>query len=414
MPEARRRRILLAGLCASQVVSWGVLYYAFPAVSATVAADTGWSLGAVTTAFSMGLVLSAIAGVPFGRLLDRVGARSVMTAGTLGGALGLVAVALAPTLPWLAAAWCLTGIAQSATLYQAAFTVINRTSGTHRARGVMVLTLAAGLASTVFAPLAAALTAAAGWRSALVVLAGVLVVTVTPIHLLLVPPRWPEPPAPVPGAAGAGGVRVRDIVRSAPFVRAQAGMTLLTLALYAATLTLVPLLLARGYDMATAVVAFGLVGVGQVAGRIVFAARSWSPRGAGLVVAATTVVALVALALLPRPFPALVAVVLLAGAARGALTLAQASTVVDRWGTERLGQLSGVFAVPITGATAVAPALGAWLLTSVGGTTGTLLLAGLAAVGLAVTAIVPGAAAPAGAAPDAAPTARAPLRPDVR
>jgi hypothetical protein len=110
--------------------------------------------------------------------------------------------------------------------------------------------------------------------------------------------------------------------------------------------------------------------------------------------------------------------VLLAGAARGALTLVQASTVVDRWGTERLGQLSGVFAVPITGATAVAPALGAWMLTSVGGTTGTLLLAGLAAVGLAVTAIVPGRAGAADAAPEApaeaAPAARARLRPDVR
>lgn len=416
VPEARRRRILLAGLCASQVVSWGVLYYAFPAVSATVAADTGWSLGAVTTAFSVGLVLSAIAGVPVGRLLDRVGARSVMTAGTLGGALGLVAVALAPTLPWLAVAWCLTGVAQSATLYQAAFTVINRTSGAHRARGLTILTLAAGLASTVFAPLAAALTAAAGWRTALVVLAGILVVTVAPIHLLLVPARWPDAPVPVPGADAAG--RVRDIVRSAPFVRAQVGMTLLTLALYGATLTLVPLLLAQGYDMATAVTAFGLVGVGQVAGRVVFAFRSWSPRRAGLVVAATTVVALVGLALLPRPYPALVAVVLLAGAARGALTLVQASTVVDRWGTDRLGQLSGVFAVPITGATAVAPALGAWMLTSVGGTTGTLLLAGLAAAGLAVTAIVPGRSGAADAAPGASaqvvPTARARPRPDVR
>jgi MFS family permease len=404
VPERRRRRILLAGLCASQVVSWGVLYYAFPAVSATVARDTGWSLGAVTTAFSIGLVLSAIAGVPVGRLLDRVGPRSVMTAGTLGGALGLVAVALAPDLPALAAAWCLTGIAQSATLYQAAFTVINRTSGAHRTRGLTVLTLAAGLASTVFAPLAAWITDAAGWRTALVVLAGVLVVTVTPIHLLLVPARWPSAAETAPADAVPG--RVRDIVRSAPFVRAQAGMTLLTLALYAATLTLVPLLLAEGYDMATAVVAFGLVGVGQVAGRVVFAVRSWSPRRAGLAVASATVVSLVGLALLPRPFPALVAVVLLAGAARGALTLVQASIVVDRWGTERLGQLSGVFAVPVTGATAVAPALGAWLLTSVGGATGTLLLAGLAVVGLAVTAVVPR--------PAADPAALPRLRPDVR
>ena len=36
----------LAALCATEIVSWGVLYYAFPVLVGTISADTGWSVGA--------------------------------------------------------------------------------------------------------------------------------------------------------------------------------------------------------------------------------------------------------------------------------------------------------------------------------------------------------------------------------
>ena len=79
-----RRRVLLV-LCVTEITSWGVLYYAFPVLAPSIAADTGWSVPAVTAAFSAGLLVSAAVGIPVGRLLDRHGPRWVMTAGSVVG-----------------------------------------------------------------------------------------------------------------------------------------------------------------------------------------------------------------------------------------------------------------------------------------------------------------------------------------
>ena len=68
-----RRRRALAALCVTEVVSWGVLYYAFPVALTSISADTGWSTTAATAAFSAGLVTSALAGIPVGRAVDRLG-----------------------------------------------------------------------------------------------------------------------------------------------------------------------------------------------------------------------------------------------------------------------------------------------------------------------------------------------------
>ena len=66
-----RHPVRLAALSVGQVVSWGILYYALIVAAPAIADDTGWSLVTVTAAFSGGLVISALAGVVVGRLLDR-------------------------------------------------------------------------------------------------------------------------------------------------------------------------------------------------------------------------------------------------------------------------------------------------------------------------------------------------------
>src|SRR5690606_36622893 len=44
-------RRVLAALCTTEVVSWGILYYAFPVALSAITADTGWSASATTAAF---------------------------------------------------------------------------------------------------------------------------------------------------------------------------------------------------------------------------------------------------------------------------------------------------------------------------------------------------------------------------
>ncbi|SFV22790.1 hypothetical protein [Micrococcus terreus] len=70
----------LTALCIAVTTSWGLLYYSLPVALAPIAADTGWSHTAITGAFSAGLIVSALAGVRVGRILDTRGPRRVMTA----------------------------------------------------------------------------------------------------------------------------------------------------------------------------------------------------------------------------------------------------------------------------------------------------------------------------------------------
>lgn len=136
----------LAGLCLTQIIGWGVLYYAFPVALAAIAADTGWSETAATAAFSTGLLVSAVAGIPIGRLLDLRGPRPVMTGGSVVAVPALILVVLAPNPAVFFAGWILAGLATAAAFYPAAFAALTRWYGPDRVRALTVLTLAGGRA----------------------------------------------------------------------------------------------------------------------------------------------------------------------------------------------------------------------------------------------------------------------------
>ncbi|MFE6576157.1 hypothetical protein ACFVMB_01435, partial [Streptomyces rochei] len=48
-----RPRAALPALCATQITSWGIVYYAFPVLNPQITADTGWSTTATTAAFAV-------------------------------------------------------------------------------------------------------------------------------------------------------------------------------------------------------------------------------------------------------------------------------------------------------------------------------------------------------------------------
>lgn len=119
-------RAALPALCATQITSWGIVYYAFPVLNPQITASTGWSTTAATAAFSGALLVSAATGIPVGRILDRRGPRAVMTTGSVLGVTAVLAVAHAPNLITFSAAWLLAGVAMAATFYQPAFAALTR------------------------------------------------------------------------------------------------------------------------------------------------------------------------------------------------------------------------------------------------------------------------------------------------
>ncbi|WP_244615626.1 MFS transporter [Stackebrandtia albiflava] len=360
--DRARRRGLIA-LCATEITSWGVLYYAFPVLMGGIGADTGWSATTVMGGFSVGLAVSAVAGVPVGRLLDRWGPRPVMTAGSVLGVVSVAAIATAESPLWYIAAWALSGIAQAGVFYKPAFAAITGWYGPSRIRPLTALTLVAGLSSTVFAPLTAVLADRTDWRTTYLVLAVVLAVVTVPAHAVFLKVPW-HPETRDPATGGGGGV-----MRSRPFVLLTVAMALATFGMFAATVNLVPLLTAHDASTGFAAWALGLCGAGQLLGRVGYgrfsAATGVRARTVTVLAAGGLTIAVTAFA--AGPTIGLMAAVIVFGATRGTLTLLEATAVSDRWGTGGFGALYGAYSAPATVAMAMTPWVGAVLTDWIGG-----------------------------------------------
>ncbi|MFI1865470.1 MFS transporter [Streptomyces jumonjinensis] len=358
--DRSRPRVVLPALCVTQITSWGIVYYAFFVLNPEITAWTGWSTGATTAAFSLGLIVSGLAGIPVGRILDHRGPRAVMTLGSVLGALSLVVIAASPNLTVFFAGWALAGLSMAATFYQPAFAALTRWWAPDHIRALTIVTLAGGLASTVFAPLTAVLTEHLIWRQSYLILAAVLAAITIPAHALALRAPWPPaPPAPEHAA----------VIRSRPFWILAAVFTLSAFALYAGVVALVPLLLERGYTTSQAAWALGLGGAGQTLGRMLYAplAHRTGPATRTAVLILLSGLTTAALALTPGPYALILTLSVLAGTVRGNFTLLQATAVTDRWGTTHYGRLSGLLSAPAMTASALAPFAGAALAAPLGG-----------------------------------------------
>lgn len=375
-------RRVVTTLCITEITSWGILYYAFAVLSSDIVDDTGWSQAAVTAAFSMSLVVSGLVGVVVGRRLDRFGPRRIMTAGSIVGVGSVIVVAVAPTYPVFVIGWLAAGVAMAGTLYSPAFAALTRWAGPRRVTSLTTLTLVAGLASTVFAPLAAGLQAAGDWRSAYVWLAVLLAVVTVPLHWWGLDHPW----VPATDATHDDGPPPRD-VRTVPFIALMVTATVSAFVVYAAVVNLVPMLVERGLTTTEAAVGLGIGGIGQVAGRLGYArfSRATTPvsRLTLTIVAVSITTALAAVA--PAEIVILFAVSAAMGVARGIFTLIQATAVSDRWGIARFGHLNGILSAPVLVASALAPFAGAALADLLGGQQEAFIALAV----LAVVAIVP-------------------------
>ncbi len=319
--SALRRATLT--LAISQLVSWGVLFYGFAVAAPAITDDTGWSDGVVSGAFALGLLIAGVGAPPIARALARFDPRLVLTTGSIVGMLGVLTFATAPNPVVLYLAWIVIGGAMAATLYEPAMAVLVALDPARRHRTLAVVTVAGGLASTVFAPLAGWLVAALGWRHALAVLGvGGGVVTAV-LHAVVLPSahahRTETQVAHVPAPPVDKPLR---LMRSAVLFE-QAAMI-------ATTAYLISMLVDRGVEIGVASAALGVMGLGKVAGRLLLLGPI-GRRSLTTLATMCTVAQLVGLAL-PLAVTGtgmLVATMFVVGAASGATTVLRPLIVVE-------------------------------------------------------------------------------------
>jgi MFS family permease len=336
--------------------------------------EMGWSRTALTGAYSVGLLVSALAAPLAGRWLDRHGPRGLMSLGSAVGAVLLLVWASVEDLWVFYLVWAGIGLAMAATLYEPAFAVLAKWFERRRAQALLLVTLTGGLASTIFLPLTAWLVGEQGWRGALFALAAILaLLTIAPHALILrrrpadlgVLPDGVEPVnSPQEETAQAAQVPSEELksvslgaaLRGSAFWLLAAAFFLGTLSQAAVYVHLIPYLAERGYGLSSAATLTGLIGASQVLGRVVVTfLEGRFPRDAVTAgVFALQAVALIVL-IQSRSAVGVLIFVLPFGAASGAVTLARATAVAEFYGPDHYGSIGGVVGMFVTGARTLAP-----------------------------------------------------------
>ena len=355
-----RRLALVLGT--TQTLAWATTYYMPTVLTGTVARELSVSTTALLGGFSWSLLLAGLASPAVGRWIDRHGGRDVLILSSLVLALGLVVMAAFPNLIGWYLGWTIAGIGMALGLYDAAFATIGRLLGTAARPVIVGVTLLAGLASTLGWPMGVALVDAVGWRTTLLIYAGINVLINIPMVFATVPkeiPTLPPPPAPLQTTVRTGG-RMSGagaaLVLLSIFFSVRAALS----AVFAVhTLTLFQ---GIGLGTAAAVATAALMGPSQVFGRILeWGFKSWlDPLAASRVGALLLPLGVLGL-FLGGPAPLFM---VLYGMSNGILTISRGTLPMYLFGAHGYATRLGLLALPPLLCQALAPTLSAPLVAS--------------------------------------------------
>lgn len=348
-PVIATRAVMCLGV--TQLINWGVSFYLISNFGPAMQADLGWSAARLFGGFSLAIIVMALTSPAAGRAIDRWGGQRVMPVGAILTAIGCALLSLShSTLPYYAA-WVALGIGMRLSLYDAAFATLARIGGPQARRAMSQITLFGGLASTVMWPVGQWLAQLLGWRGAVMVYAG--------LSLLTLPLYWILPRARYTGDTHStqheGLARTHADQRLAQSLYAV--ITMLTTFLTAANAThMIAMLTDLGLLASVVVGIASLWGIGQVSARLLellFGARL-PPLTLNLLT--TIVMPWCFLAGLAASHPVAAAIyTCLYGACNGLLTITRGTLPLALFDYRIYGTLVGRLLVPSFILTAAAP-----------------------------------------------------------
>lgn len=344
---------LIAVLAITQTIGYGVLSYAFSVLLIPIAADMHASTAAVTGAYTVSILASAVGAIPAGRWLDRHGGRTLMTAGSILGVAAVIAWSQVTHLWQLYVVFAAIGFAATASLYEAAFpVVIAVTDPARRDQALLAVTIVAGFASSIFFPLTGWLLAHHDWRTTLLILAGLLAATAIPGHLWAVPSRRTHHET-----ARRDGVRVREALRDNRFWLLAGAFIAQGAATSAVGVLLVAYLSHAGQPAAVAATISGLLGVLSVTGRLATTglARRYGMTAVTAIVFAVQAVGAAALSYTAGSLAWAAVCITGFGLGFGVATIARPAILAARYGTGRYATIAATLSIPVTLAKAAAP-----------------------------------------------------------
>jgi MFS family permease len=382
--------VILLTVSVTEVISWGILYYAYSVFILPITTDLGVDQLTGATGYSVALLANGLAAPLVGWWLDRYGSRGLMTVGSLAGC-GFLVLWSQITSPFqLYLVMVGVGVASAAVLYEPAFAIVATWFRRERGRALQILTFFGAWASFIFIPLAGWLVDQIGWRSALLVLAAILALTIPP-HALVLRRRPSDLGLAPDGMSQATGpttlpepsVRLGGAIRELRFWLLSIAFAMSGFATVAMTVHLIPYLLNRGEDLVFAASIAGLHGFMSLLGRLFLGplGERWPRWLVTVGLFGMQIVGLTVLMFSTHPFAALIYIALF-GAGAGTQTIMRAALIAEEYGSVNYGVISGIQNIILTVARTVAPIVTGLLVERIGYNGMVCSLIGLLAVGV--------------------------------
>jgi MFS family permease len=336
-------------------LSFGIFFEAL-----TRGGEFGWTRADTAGVFSLSVLVQAFTSALVGWLLDRFGARWVYAIGLLilGGGLALTS-RIHSLLDFYLAFGLLTGLGTAVLGLTIHGTMVSRWFDRRGPRGLAIGVAYAGtgIGILLLAPLLEAVIAAAGWRSAYLLLAGLALAVALPVSLLLLRdspsalglrPQGLPSESDAPASARHAPERrwsLAEALRTPAFWLLMVAGVCSLYTLRMVTVHQVAHFVDRGVPRATAAAVFGGAGLITAASYIGFGLLSdrIGREGSFYLGAAAQAAALVMLLLLPAgaPVPYLYAYALLWGVGEGSRSGLLTSIASDRFAGPELGAIVG-------------------------------------------------------------------------
>ena len=387
MLGTRRRPVffgwkIVGALGLTTIISYGTTSYAFGVLLAPIAENQGWSRAALSSAYALGILVAGVLGIPIGRLVDRFGARLLMSAGSATGGIALVALSRARDVGEFGLLWGVgLGIATALTFYPVSFTVVANWFEHRRGAALAWLTTLGGLASPIFIPATGWFVAHAGWRESMLFLGLAQLVIALPLHALVLR-RHPEDL----GLRPDGGVEhgrhesphrvathrqqsatARQALRDTAFWSLSVAGGVEQLAAMVVFAHQIALMISRGFDPIFAAGIAGLIGAASLPGRFILnrlSDRYDAQRLLALVLATLGVgVAVITMA---DSTTWLYVYAIVYGIAFGARSPLRASVMASHYGRRAYGTITAVQGAIMSVPAALGPLAAGWLYDSLG------------------------------------------------
>lgn len=340
----------------AETLVWAAYYYSFPALLPTWEADLGFSKTALTGAFTLALIVSAVTAPIVGRLIDFGYGKVIFAGGAAAAATLLILLSQVTEIWQFYAIWFGIGIAMAGSLYEACFAIITYSMGERAKRAITIVTLVAGFAGTVSFPSAHLLTQLFDWRITVICFA-VVIITVC-IPLILYGCHHADQEASYRAPKPTPSIRKAMVVTKAPTFWLL-GLTFFLLAFNHGMVIshMLPILDDRGLSESFAVLAASMIGPMQVTGRLIMLAFEKYVSVFAICCACFASAFIAGCALLFSSFSPLFIIpfVLFQGGGYGVLSIIRPTVISELLGRRDFGTIAGLLAIGFMAGSAFSP-----------------------------------------------------------